>query len=138
LSETKKGKKPSQVVSALPKDVKDGLVKLQTDIANVLKQLEKVAPTPEKLRQSSDQVRSEFQKRLGELRSLIDKYIAKANLGPEMKADLEKARKELPELGNKLEESITKQATSIYTTRVKVFVNDLSSALKRLRSKIGY
>lgn len=138
MSETKKGKKPSQQVSAISKDAKDALNKLENDINSALKQLQSYRPSQEQIKKSADEVRSQFENRVSQLQSLIDKYIANANVSSDLKAEVEKIRKQIPELRNKLGESIEKGTTEIYTKHIKVFVGDVGSALKRLRSKIGY
>ncbi len=138
MSETKKGKKQSQPATAISKDIKDATAKLEKDLNEALRRIQSLKPTEEQMKKSADEIRSQFENRISQLRSSIDKYVANANVGPDLKEQFQKLRNQLPELRHKLEESLDKGTTEIYTKRIKGFVDDVSSALKRLRSKIGY
>ena len=131
-------KKPVEKLAALPKDVKDTLRKLEKQVEDTLKELEKFKPTKGEAAKSVEEMRKAVEDRIGQLHSLIDKFIADAHISGDLRSDFQKLSSQLPELTSKLQESIRKQATSIYTDRIKVFADNMKSSLKRLREKTGY
>nr|MDO8132913.1 hypothetical protein [Candidatus Njordarchaeum guaymaensis] len=132
------GKVPAEKLAALPKDVKDALRMLETQVGDALKELEKFKPVKGEAAESVEEMRKVIEDRVTQLRSLMDKYIADAHITGDLKSDFKRLSGQLPELTSKLQESIRKQATSIYTDRIKVFADNMKSSLKRLRKKIGY
>jgi hypothetical protein len=78
-------KKPAKkAVARIPKEAKDALNSLEKDVQNALRELKKVIPTPEKIQQDAEQMRDDAEKGISHVHSLIDKYVANANVSPDL------------------------------------------------------
>lgn len=133
-----KEKKLTEKLAGVTKEVKETLRNLEKQAEGTLKELEKLRPEKGEAAKSIEEMRKSIEGRIDQLHSLIDKYVADTHVTRDLKSDFKKLGDQLPELMSKLQESVEKQAASIYADRIKRFADSMKSSLRRLREKIGY